>query len=163
MKDGRTVALSGEIGLQAKILGPGLHFFMPFVTKAMKHKVIVVGSEQMMALEAVTGKDLPIGSFFGKPVECKSFQDGEAFITSGGQKGLQSIMLPPGEYMINPHLFKWKIQNEVTVGEGEIGMIEATAGKSIQAGRIFADPVECDSFQDSQKFFENGGQKGPKF
>ena len=27
MADGRTVALSGEIGLQAKVTGPGLHFF----------------------------------------------------------------------------------------------------------------------------------------
>lgn len=105
MTDGRTVALTGEIGLQAKILGPGLHFFMPFVTKAMKHKVIVVEADQMMALEAVTGQDLPTGQFFGKPVECKNFQDGEAFITNGGQKGYQSKMLPPGEYMINPHLF----------------------------------------------------------
>ncbi len=37
MTDGRTVALSGEIGLQAKVLGPGLHWFWPFITKAMKH------------------------------------------------------------------------------------------------------------------------------
>lgn len=162
MKDGRTVALSGEIGLQAKILGPGLHFFIPFVTRAMKHKVIVVEADQMMALEAVTGQDLPTGSFFGKAVECKSFQDGEAFIINGGQKGYQSRMLPPGEYMINPHLFSWKITDEHVVGEGQIGMVEATAGAPIPAGRIFATPVDCNDFQDAEAFFANGGQKGPQ-
>jgi hypothetical protein len=162
MLDGRTVALTGEIGLQAKILGPGLHFFTPFINKARKHKIIKVGPSQMMALEAVTGKDLPIGEFFGTPVDCKNFQDGEAFLLNGGQKGYQSIMLPPGEYMINPHLFKWAISDEFNVGESEVGMIEATAGLPIPAGRIFAEPVECNSFQDSEKFFKNGGQKGPQ-
>lgn len=162
MKDGRTVALSGEIGLQAKILGPGLHFFVPFINIARKHKVIVVEADQMMALEAVTGQDLPIGQFFGTPVECKNFQDGEAFLINGGQKGYQSVMLPPGEYMINPHLFRWTICPEFSVGEGEVGMIEATAGKPIPAGKIFGDPVECDNFQDSEAFFKNGGQKGPQ-
>lgn len=162
MKDGRTVALSGEIGVQAKILGPGLHLFVPFINKARKHPVIEVGPTQMMALEAVTGKDLPIGQFFGTPVECKNYQDGEAFLTNGGFKGFQSVMLPPGEYMINPNLFKWVISEECTVGESEVGMIEATAGLPIPAGRIFADPVDCDNYQDSEKFFKNGGQKGPQ-
>ena len=40
MADGRTVALSGEIGLQAKILGPGLHFFIPFINKATKQSQV---------------------------------------------------------------------------------------------------------------------------
>lgn len=162
MGDGRTVALSGEIGLQAKVLGPGLHFFVPFINRAMKHKIIRVGATQMLALEAVTGKDLPNGEFFGKPVNCRNFQDGEAFLTNGGQKGFQQQVLGPGEYMINPHLFKWKISNEVVVGENEVGMIEALAGKPIKAGRIFADPVECDSFQDADAFLKNDGQKGPQ-
>lgn len=162
MGDGRTVALKGEIGLQARVLGPGLHWFIPFINRAMKHKIIRVGPTQMLALEAVTGKDLPNGEFFGKPVACSNFQDGEAFLTNGGQKGYQQQVLGPGEYMINPHLFKWKLSSEVVVGENEVGLIEALAGKPIKAGRIFADPVDCDSFQDADAFLKNGGQKGPQ-
>ncbi len=116
----------------------------------------------MMAIEAVTGQDLPIGQFFGTPVECKNFQDGEAFLTNGGQKGYQSALLPPGEYMINPHLFKWTIADEIVVDEDEVGMIEATAGAPIPAGRIFADPVDCNNFQDADMFLKNNGQKGPQ-
>lgn len=162
MADGRTVALSGEIGLQARVTGPGLHFFLPFINIARKHKIIKVEPDQMMAIESVTGKDLPIGSFFGVPVDCTSFQDGEAFLRNGGQKGYQSALLGPGEYMINPHLFKWTILKEVNVSENEVGMIEATAGEPIPPGRIFAHPVECNNFQDADAFIKSGGQKGPQ-
>jgi uncharacterized membrane protein YqiK len=162
MPEGITVALSSEIGVQARVLGPGLHFFFPYIFKVMKHSIIKVGPNEMMALEAVTGANLPIGEFFGKPVECQNFQDGEAFLMNGGQKGYQSVVLPPGEYMINPHLFKIKITEEVFVGEQEVGMVESTAGKPIPVGKIFAVPVECNDFQDAQKFLTSGGQKGPQ-
>lgn len=162
MADGRTVALNGEIGLQAKVYGPGLHWFIPFINSAMKHKIIRVGPSEMLALEAVTGQDLPNGEFFGQPVECKNFQDGEAFLMGKGQKGYQQQVLGPGEYMINPHLFKWKAFEETVIRENEVGMIEATAGKPISSGRIFASPVECNSFQDADAFLKNGGQKGPQ-
>jgi uncharacterized membrane protein YqiK len=162
MTDGRTVALAGEIGLQAKILGPGLHWFIPFINKAMKHPVIVVGANQFLALEAVTGVDLPVGEFFGKPVLCNDFKDAEMFLRNNGQKGYQLAMLPPGEYMINPHVFSWKIGQEIVIGEDEVGMIEASVGAPIPAGRIFADPVECNGFADAEMFLKNGGQKGPQ-
>lgn len=162
MSDGRTVALQGEIGLQARVLGPGLHWFFPFINRAMKHKIIQVGPDQMLALEAVTGNDLPNGEFFGKPVECKNFQDGEAFLKNSGQKGYQQQTLGPGEYMINPHLFKWEIFTETEIGEKQVGTVEALAGAPIAPGRIFANPVECNNFQDAEAFLKNGGQKGPQ-
>lgn len=162
MTDGRTVALTGEIGYQAKILGPGPHLIIPFITKVMKHPVIEVAPNELLALEAVTGKNLPIGEFFGSPVECENFEDAEMFLRNGGQKGFQSTTLPGGQYMINPHVFKWKKVPEIVVSEEEVGTIEATAGEPIPAGRIFANPVECNNFQDAQMFLKNGGQKGPQ-
>ena len=36
MQDGRTVALKGEVGIQAEIMGPGLHFLVPFIQNAKK-------------------------------------------------------------------------------------------------------------------------------
>ena len=33
MPDGRTVALSNEVGIQARILGPGFHWLIPFIYK----------------------------------------------------------------------------------------------------------------------------------
>ena len=49
-----------------------------------------------------------------------------------------------------------------TVMENEIAIVEAIAGKPIPAGKIMAETVECDLFQDGAAFLKNGGQKGPQ-
>jgi regulator of protease activity HflC (stomatin/prohibitin superfamily) len=36
MPQGRVVALGNEVGIQARTLGPGLHFLIPFIYKATK-------------------------------------------------------------------------------------------------------------------------------
>ena len=36
MPDGRTVALSNEVGVQARVLGPGVHLLSPFLYKTSK-------------------------------------------------------------------------------------------------------------------------------
>lgn len=38
MPDGRTVALRDEVGLQARVLGPGTHFLVPFLYRTRKEK-----------------------------------------------------------------------------------------------------------------------------
>ncbi len=162
MKDGRTVALSGEVGIQARILPPGLHLLIPFVQKAKKFKYLVIADNEIGLVEAITGVSIPSGEFMAKHVECNTFQDGEEFLKNGGQKGPQIAVIPPGEHRINPHLFRVDIVNAITVGQSQIATIEAIAGKPIAAGKIMADPVECDLFQDGQEFLKNGGQKGPQ-
>ncbi len=162
MVDGRTIALSDEVGVQARTLGPGVHFFVPFIYKVQKHKFFSIGEAQIGIVQAVTGLPIPPGQFFAKTVECNIFQDGEAFLRNGGEKGPQLSILPPGEYQINPHLFTVKIEDAVLISETQVGVVEAVAGGAIAMGRIFADPVECDAFQDADAFLRNGGQKGPQ-
>lgn len=162
MADGRTVALDDEVGVQARTLGPGVHVLIPFVYKITKHKFISIGTSQIGIVRAITGMPMPAGQFFARTVDCNIFQDGEAFLKNGGEKGPQLMILPPGEYQINPHLFTIEIQGAVIIGEAEVGLVESVAGQPCVVGRIFADPVECDSFQDADAFLRNGGQKGPQ-
>lgn len=162
MVDGRTIALSDEVGVQARTLGPGVHFFVPFLYKTQKHKFFQIGEAQIGIVQAVTGLPIPPGQFFAKTVDCNIFQDGEAFLRNGGEKGPQLSILPPGEYQINPLLFTVKIEDAVLITETQIGIVEAVAGGPSAMGRIFADPVECDAFQDADAFLHNGGQKGPQ-
>ncbi len=162
MADGRTVALGNEVGVQARTLGPGVHVFIPFVYKVTKHKFISIGTAQIGIVQAITGMPMPAGQFFARTVECNIFQDGEAFLKNGGEKGQQLMILPPGEYQINPNLFTIEIEGAVIIGEAEVGLVESVAGQPCVVGRIFADPVECDSFQDADAFLRNGGQKGPQ-
>jgi|JI6StandDraft_1071083.scaffolds.fasta_scaffold17419_2 uncharacterized membrane protein YqiK len=162
MADGRTVALSGEVGVQAKILGPGLHFMLPFIFKPVKHKYLVIRDSQIGIVYAITGKSIPQGQFMASSVESDMYQDGEKFLLNGGQKGPQVGIIPPGEHRINPHLFNVKVTNAVFVGEDEVAVVEAIDGQPIEAGRIFAKPVLCGYFQDGDAFLKNAGQKGPQ-
>ena len=162
MAEGRTVALSGEVGIQAKILGPGLHFLIPFLQVAKKSKYTPINNSQMGIVTAITGKSMPEGNVMAEFVECNMFQDGEAFLLNGGQKGPQLAVLPAGEWRINPHLFHVEVVSACFVGQDEIATVESIAGQPIAPGRIMAKSVECNLFQDANKFLKNGGQKGPQ-
>jgi uncharacterized membrane protein YqiK len=162
MKDGRTVALGNEVGVQARTLGPGFHLLVPLIYKVSKRKFLVIGTEQIGLVRAITGRPMPTGQFFARTVPCNLFQDGEAFLKNGGEKGPQVAILPPGEYQINPALFTVELRPAVIIRDAEVGLVEATAGRACPVGRIFAEPVECDLFQDASAFLQNGGQKGPQ-
>jgi uncharacterized membrane protein YqiK len=162
MADGRTIALSNEVGVQARTLGPGFHLLIPFVYTVTKHRFVSIGAHQIGLVKAITGLPMPAGQFFAKTVRCNLFQDGESFIRNSGEKGPQLAILPPGQYQINPHLFTIEVTNAVIIGDAEIGVVESVAGQPCPVGRIFAEPVACDHFQDADAFLRNGGQKGPQ-
>lgn len=162
MADGRTVALKGEVGVQASILGPGLHILVPFIQTARKSSYIKISEDQIGIVEAITGAPIPNGKILADDVECDLFQNGEAFLKNGGQKGKQIQILPPGEYRINTYLFKVEVQEATVIKPNQVGIVDAIAGESIPPGKIMAAPVECNLFQDAKAFLSKGGQKGPQ-
>ncbi len=162
MPETRTVAKKNEIGVQARILGPGLRLLTPFVYKRRKYKFITIKKGEIGLVTAITGEPLDSGQLFARPVECNMFQDGEAFLNNGGQKGPQVAILPDGEHRINPYLFHIEIVNVIAIGEDEVGTIESIAGEPCDKGRIFGTPVDCDDYQNAEKFLANKGQKGPQ-
>jgi len=96
-------------------------------------------------------------------VECDLFQDGEAFLRNGGEKGPQLAILPEGEYKINPHLFAVDVVDATMVGDDEVGYVEPIAGEAVtRPGGNFGSPVACNQFQDAAGFIRLGGQKGPQ-
>ncbi|MEI8223500.1 MAG: SPFH domain-containing protein [bacterium] len=163
MPDGRTVALSDEVGMQARVLGPGVHWLIPFIYSTKKHKFLVIPKNKVGVVRAITGAPIPSGSFMAKAVDCDLFQDGEKFLKNGGEKGAQLAILPEGEYKINPHLFQVVEEDAILVEDNEVAVIESIAGQQVKrSGGNFGSPVECDNFQNAQMFLENGGQKGPQ-
>lgn len=90
----------------------------------------------------------------------KELPDGRIIATKG-EAGFQAKTLAPGLYFA-----KWVWQYEITmekftiIPEGKIGLILAKDGTEIPTGNILARKIECDNFQDSEKFLNNGGQKG---
>jgi uncharacterized membrane protein YqiK len=163
LPDGRIVALHGEAGFQANTLSPGLHIGLwPWQYAVDLAPFLTVPQGKVGTVEACDGRPLGSGRMVAREVACDSFQDARTFLTSGGERGPQMTLIPPGTYRINTLLFKVNVVDAVTVPPGKIGVVEARDGKPLCNGRIIARQVACDSFQDGQAFIDNGGERGPQ-
>ncbi|MBX7142922.1 MAG: hypothetical protein K1X79_00575 [Oligoflexia bacterium] len=164
MPQGRVVAMANEVGIQARILGPGLHFLIPFIYRVEKSEMINIGENEVGLVESIDGQPVPSGRIFARVVQGHNlFQDAEAFLANDGEKGPQIQILPPGTYRINPYLFRVEKVSAVTVPNSSIGLVIALDGMPMTAGRLLAKRIDGhNSFQDGQAFLERGGQKGPQ-
>ena len=79
-----------------------------------------------------------------------------------GEIGIQAETLRPGFYWRFPLLWGVKKSQVVLVPPGKIGTIKSVDGKPLPSGRILGDEVECDSFQNAEKFLTGGGYRGPQ-
>lgn len=164
MPEGRVVAMANEVGIQARILGPGLHFLIPFLYRTEKAPMVVVAENEVGLVESIDGAPVPPGRIFGKALNNHNlFQDGETFLSGGGEKGPQVQILPPGAYRINPYLFKIVKRPSLRITNNKIGVVVATDGQPMASGRLLGKRVPGhESFQNGQAFLEQGGQKGPQ-
>jgi uncharacterized membrane protein YqiK len=164
MPQGRVIAASNEVGIQARTLGPGLHLLIPFLYSVRKFPFTTIDQKEVGILESIDGDPLPPGKIFAKVVlGHNAFQDGESFMKNGGQKGPQIEILPPGTYRINPVLFNVRKVSAVIIDQGKIGVATSMDGDPIPPGRLLAQKVEGpNSFQNGQAFLKSGGQKGPQ-
>ncbi|HEX8499516.1 MAG TPA: hypothetical protein VF659_02910, partial [Pyrinomonadaceae bacterium] len=167
MPPGRVVATEGEVGIQADVLKPGLHFVKwPFESVVRKVPLIEVGADEMGIIEAVDGEPMPPGRNFA-PDRAQNahnnFQDPIAFIKRGGVKGIQLRTLPPGLWPIHPYLFRVSIAKATVIPPGKVGVVTASDGDQLDAGRLHGKAVQGHrNFQDAESFIANGGQKGPQ-
>ena len=162
--DGRIFALSDEVGIQVRNLMPGFHFLVPFLYKCQKYKITNIKETQVGIIESLDGKSVPSNRIFGKKIDGHSnYQDGEMFLKNGGEKGVQIDLLAPGDYRINPLLFKVTPISMTVIQENEVGLVYAQDGLPLREGQLFADSISGHGdYQDIEAFLKNGGQKGPQ-
>lgn len=163
LPDGQIIALEGEAGYQADTLSPGLHMGLwpwQYAIELVKFMTIPQGS--IGVVQACDGKPLPSGRIIARDVDCNFFQDARTFLNSAGERGPQMKVIPPGSYRINPLLFTVTLYDATEIPQGKLGVVEAHDGKPLPSGRVIANGVECDSFQDAKAFFEGGGERGPQ-
>lgn len=164
MPQGRVIALSNEVGIQARTLGPGIHFRIPFLYSFKKVTFTIMLENEVGIIESIDGDPIPPGKIFARVVDGhNAFQEGEGFLKNGGQKGPQIEILPPGNYRINPVLFKVRKERAVFIDKGTIGIATAMDGGPVPSGRLLAQKVDGHSnYEDGEGFLKNGGQKGPQ-
>lgn len=83
-------------------------------------------------------------------------------IACNGEIGIQADTLMPGLYWFNP--LTWRVEKErvKVITEDQVATVEAVDGEMMQTGRLLANDVECNNFQDARAFLTSGGQKGPQ-
>jgi uncharacterized membrane protein YqiK len=175
LASGRIIALNGEAGYQARLLSPGWHFGLwRWRYRVIKVPTIIVRPGEIALIVAADGAAMPNEHVLGKSVPCDDFQDAEAFLSRGGERGRQLAMLTAGTYRINPALFEvvttanaskaGMSPNDLRVYQVQperVGIVTALDGRPITAGDL-AGPIVPghESFQRGQAFIDAGGCRG---
>jgi precorrin isomerase len=109
------VAFDGEAGYQAELLMPGLRWKLWPVHTVEKYPWVQVPAGEIGVVIAQVGAPLPIGAksaVYKK--DFANFTNLQAFVTAGGQKGVQRPVLPPGTLVpIHPVAFLVLTRSEV--------------------------------------------------
>jgi uncharacterized membrane protein YqiK len=90
----------------------------------------------------------------------KSLPDGK-IIALNGEAGYQADTLAPGLYW-GYWVWQYSIDqsNFTVIEKGKIGLLTAKDGAQLPTGSILARHVDCDNYQDTRAFLNNGGQRG---
>jgi len=175
LASGRIVALHGEAGYQARMLPPGWHAGLwRWRYRVITVPTIVVRPGEIALVVAADGAAMPSERVLGKTVACDNYQDADAFLTRGGERGRQIAVLTAGTYRINPALFDvvttanaakaGMAPSELRIYQVQpdrVGIVTMLDGRPIPAGDL-AGPVVAghESFQRGQAFIEAGGCRG---
>jgi regulator of protease activity HflC (stomatin/prohibitin superfamily) len=107
----------------------------------------LIGANQVGILtKNMFGKKMPAGQIIARQ----------------GETGVRARTLVPGLYWRMPVIWSFTKIPVVTVDVNSIGIVESIDGEPLPKGRVLADEVECNQFQDAEMFLSNHGKKGPQ-
>lgn len=160
---GKIIAMNGEAGDQVDALASGVHYGLwPWQYAVRNEPLMVIPPGSIGVVESRDGAPLADGNILGKHVDCDMFQDARAFLSGGGQRGPQCLVIPEGSYRINALLFSVTLEKVTSIEKNQIGVVEAHGGIPISNGRVLAQHVDCNMFQDAQAFIAGDGERGPQ-
>ncbi|WP_266364845.1 SPFH domain-containing protein [Tellurirhabdus rosea] len=162
LPDGRIIATKGEAGFQAKTLAPGLYWWMfPWQYGVRMEPFTVIPEGKIGLVLSNDGAELLTGNILGRKIHSDNFQDTEAFLLNGGQKGRQTALLTPGTYRINTYAFTVTVADMTVIRENMVGIITTLDGAPLLPGQIAGRQVDGhNNFQDVDLFLQNGGNRG---
>ena len=130
---GRIIAVEGQKGPQAELLGPGFHFrpLLNVLSDIEQHDVVSVPEGFYGQLTANDGAPMPEGMFIAPVIpddRLASMLDARTFIENGGYRGPQETVLKPGVYRLNRYLFSVRIDDETAatiIPTGQVGVVKS--------------------------------------
>src|SRR5256886_14782205 len=130
-------------GPQVAIIRPGTYRINPFLFYVAKQPATEVASGKVGVVTAQDGQPLPPKFIVAPQPDVSStaahpsgrphnfFQDGQAFLDSGGFRGPQLDTLQPGRYYINPTLFQVQIDEVAEVPPGFVAGLPSHIGEGL--------------------------------
>jgi len=143
----------GFKGPQVAIIRPGTYRINPFLFYVAKQPATEVASGKVGVVTAQDGQPLPPKFIVAPQPDVTStaahpsarphnfFQDGQAFLDSGGFRGPQLDTLQPGRYYVNPTLFQVQIDEVAEVPPGFVAVLRSNIGEELDQADIQPVPV----------------------
>src|ERR1700730_14825765 len=120
----------GQRGPQITVIQPGTYRINTSVFSVTAAKVLEIPVNAVGVVTIKDGKPLNTGEIAGPEVKNhNSFQDAQAFIDSGGYKGLQEQVILAGRYFINPMFATVEIKPMTAVPIANVGVVIAYVGE----------------------------------
>ncbi len=122
----------GQKGPQIDFLRPGSYNILTDVFTVEMRKATQIIEDQIGLVEARDGAPMERNEIVASTPDLakhKGYQDGEAFLQCGGQRGPQETVLRPGTYYINPYLFEVSIRPVTVINQGEVGVLISNIGR----------------------------------
>ena len=95
------IALKGEAGYQPDVLRGGLHYLIPIQYAVHIAPLVTISQGKIGYIYARDGVPLSAMQVLASNVTANNFQDVRHFLTNGGQRGPQRMILREGTYAIN--------------------------------------------------------------
>ena len=135
MAPGQIVAVNGEKGPQAEILGPGWHFwYWPGLYDVEIQEIIEIKTDDVGLIATTDGMPLPADEAFAAEwdkAELGRMLDAVYFLSQGqGIKGPQASTLRPGKYRINPRLYSIETIPVTNIKKATVGVVKSNVGKA---------------------------------
>ena len=157
----RFLSGGGERGPQMTLIPPGTYRINSLLFQVNVVDALTVPQGKIGVVEARDGRALGNGRIIARQVACDSFQDGQAFLESGGERGPQMAVITAGTYRINPFLFAVMLADVIDVPDDKVGVVMTREGRPLAVGDIAGPAVDGhDMFQSPQAFVDAGGSKG---
>lgn len=127
---------NGQKGPQIDFLRPGTYNIFADMFHVELADAVVIGESQIGVVDARDGLPMSKEDVVAPTPDVtthNSFQDGQAFLANGGQRGPQEAVLRPGTYYINPYLFSVNGAQVTVIRQGEVGVLISNIGKDPSA------------------------------
>jgi len=119
----------GRKGRQTDMITPGSFRINTLLFDVEITDMISIPDNTVGIVTTLEGKPLDEGQIAGKIIDSHNkFQDADAFLDSGGYKGLQEQVILAGSYFLNPWFVKLDLVNMTEIPIGHVGVVISYVG-----------------------------------